>query len=275
MRPRFVLICFSVWLLSACTGLFFYPQNRLLRTPAQLNLAYEDVYFSTTDAVRLHGWWLPAQTEAQGTVVFLHGNAENISTHIANVAWLPAVGFNVFLFDYRGYGLSQGEPDLDGLHKDVEAALATVIQRKKGSPNIVLFGQSLGASLAITSLSTSAYQDGVCALVIDSSFVGYREIVREKLADFWLTWAFQWPLSLGINDVYKPLTDISRISPIPVLIIHGTADRVIPAHHARRLYAAAKKPKQLWLVPGSGHIQSLNHANIRQRLLEYLRACTF
>lgn len=270
---RLVFICLCVLLLSACTGLFFFPQNHLLRTPAQLNLAYEDIYFDTIDRVRLHGWWLPAPTDALATVVFLHGNAENISTHIASVAWLPAARFNVFLFDYRGYGLSQGVADLDGLHRDVEAALAMVIQRDDASPNLILFGQSLGASLAVTSLAASDYQNAVRALVIDSGFTSFRNIAREKLANFWLTWAFQWPLSLGFSNTYQPLEAIARISPIPVLIIHGTADQIIPVHHARQLYAAAKQPKQLWLVPDSQHIQSLKRATIRQRFLDYLRAC--
>ena len=264
-RPT--LLFFSVLLLNGCTGLFFHPQSQLLQTPAQLKLAYEDVYFTTDDAVQLHGWWLPASTEeVSGTVVFLHGNAENISTHIASVAWLPANGFNVFLFDYRGYGLSQGAPDLAGLHRDVEAALALVKQRVDVTPNLFLFGQSLGASLAVTSLVSQANRDTIRALVIDSAFASYREIAQEKLAAFWLTW-----LSLGINDTYRPLEAISRLSPLPVLIIHGTADQVVPIHHAQRLYAAAKQPKQLWLISGKEHIQSLSNAPVRQRLLDYLR----
>lgn len=271
---KFLCSFLSVLLLSSCTSLFFHPQTRLLRTPAQLNLTYEDVYFVTADAIRLHGWWLPTPTgEALGTVIFLHGNAENISTHLASVAWLPAEGFNVFLFDYRGYGMSQGTPDLEGLHQDVEAALTTVIQREGSSPNLILFGQSLGASLAITSLAASVHKKGVRALVIDSGFAGYRDLAREKLASFWLTWAIQWPLSLGIDDTYQPLMDIARLSPIPILIMHGTADKIIPPHHAQRLYAVAKYPKQLLLIPNSGHIQSLNNANVRQRLLNFLRAC--
>jgi len=271
MMQRLAFFLLTVLLLNACTHLFFHPQSRLVRTPAQLNLAYEDIYFTAADAVRLHGWWLPTQTETvQGTVLFLHGNAENISTHIASVAWLPGNGFNVFLFDYRGYGLSQGTPDLAGLHQDIEAALATVKQRVGDSPNLIVFGQSLGASLAITSVAVSAHRDLVRALVIDSAFTGYRDITQEKLASFWLTWALQWPLSLGINNTYRPLEAITHLSPIPILIIHGTADKTIPVHHAKRLYAAAREPKQLWLIPNQGHIQSLSRAEVRQRLLEYL-----
>ncbi|RKZ37583.1 MAG: alpha/beta hydrolase [Gammaproteobacteria bacterium] len=268
---RLLFLCLSILLLfTACTSLFFYPQTRLVRTPTQLGIAYENVYFMAADGVRLHAWWLPASIEkVQGTVLFLHGNAENISTHVKSVAWLPGKGFNVFLFDYRGYGLSQGTPHLKGLHLDVEAALTTVISRLGASSKLIVFGQSLGASLAITSLSTSAHKKLVNALVIDSAFSSYREITREKLANFWLTWAFQWPFSLSVNNTYRPLKEIARLAPIPILIIHGTADKIIPVHHAQRLYAAASEPKQLWLIPNQAHIQSLSRANVQQRLLEF------
>ncbi len=269
MMQRFILSFITILLLSSCSGLFFFPEKRLLRTPTQLNLVYEDVYFETIDKLRLHGWWLPTK-KPLATILFLHGNAENISTHIASVAWLPAAGFNVFLFDYRGYGLSQGEPNFKGLHQDVEAALATVKQRKDVSPNLILFGQSLGASIAITSLAASKYKESVRVLIIDSAFAGFRQIAREKLSDLWITWAFQWPLSLAFDNTYKPLEAISSISPIPILIIHGAADKVVPVHHAEQLYAAAKEPKKLWIVPNSGHIQSLNNMKIRQDLLDYL-----
>ncbi|RKZ60308.1 MAG: alpha/beta hydrolase [Candidatus Parabeggiatoa sp. nov. 3] len=268
------LIFLIVLPLNACTSVFFHPQSHLLKTPAHNNLAYQDIYFHTADMIRLHGWWLPAQNENLGTIVFLHGNAENISTHINSVAWLPAEGFNVFLFDYRGYGLSQGQPDLDGLHQDIEAALSWIRQYQHASPKIILFGQSLGASLAVTSLADSAHREIIQALIIDSGFTRYRDIAREKLAKFWLTWPFQWPLSLLINNRYQPLEAITRINPIPVLIIHGIADQIVPVQHAKRLHAAAKAPKQLWLIPNGKHIQSMNNPAIRQRLLDYLRHIT-
>ncbi|MCP4698813.1 MAG: alpha/beta hydrolase [Gammaproteobacteria bacterium] len=265
-----VLGIFILLALSACTGLFFYPQEHLRQTPARLGLAYRDVYFEAEDGVQLHGWWLPAPEEALGAVLFLHGNAENISTHLASVAWLPKAGFNVFLFDYRGYGRSQGEATLAGLHKDIEAALETITQKFASQP-VILFGQSLGGSLAITALAASARRQQVCGLVTDSAFSSYRDLFREKLAGFWLTWPLQWPLSLTVNNAYQPLRAISEISPIPVLLMHGARDRVVPVHHARDLYAAAGPPRQLWIVPAKGHIQALRTEKNRRRLLRFLK----
>ena len=111
-------------LISGCTHLIFQPLKPHLIDPAQHGIVAEEHYFTTKDKVRLHGWLLPAQGESRGTLLFLHGNAENISTHIRSVWWLPKHGYNVFLFDYRGYGRSEGNPTLDGSLLDLRAAMA-------------------------------------------------------------------------------------------------------------------------------------------------------
>jgi alpha-beta hydrolase superfamily lysophospholipase len=143
-------------LLAGCTGLIFQPLTDHLLTPDRIGLAWRDVAFTTADGVRLHGWFLPASAPRQGSVLFLHGNAENISTHIASVAWLPDAGFDVLLFDYRGYGRSAGRPSLDGLQRDFDAALGTLLAMPEVDPQrVVVFGQSLGGALAITALASS------------------------------------------------------------------------------------------------------------------------
>ncbi len=258
-------------LCAGCTRFFFMPQPQLVRTPTEIGLDYEDVQFTAADGVRLHGWWLPAEKTALGSVVFFHGNAENISTHIASVYWLPAAGFNVFLMDYRGYGLSEGEPSLPGLHADAMAALQTVMERTDiDTSRVVVLGQSLGAAVAINALAQSPYRTRFKALIVDSGFAGHRQIAREKLAAFWLTWPLQWPLSLTVSDAFDPVRVIAGIAPVPLLIMHGTGDTVIPIEHARQVFALAREPKALWEIPGAQHIQALSDVEIRRRLLAYL-----
>ena len=111
-----------VLLLQGCSSLFFYPMEPWVQNPARQGLDYEDVVLIHPDGLRIHGWWLPARGTARGTVYFLHGNAQNISTHLMNVHWLPERGYNVFLLDYRGYGLSEGDPDLEGAQAAVVVA---------------------------------------------------------------------------------------------------------------------------------------------------------
>ncbi len=258
--------------LAGCNGLFFHPDDTHVSTPCALGLTYCDVYFGSSDGIKLHGWFLPASGEALGTVLYLHGNAQNISTHIHNVSWLPERRFNVFLMDYRGYGASEGEPDIGGIHKDVASAIDYLVETAPIDPDrLIVFGQSLGGSVAIHSVATSPYRRHIKALVIEGTFSGYQQIFREKLADFWLTWPLQWPLSLAVSDKFNPLDAIAQVTPIPVLIIHGENDPIVPVYHARQLYQAAGQPKDLWIVPGGGHIEAFVHACYRERLVAYLR----
>jgi hypothetical protein len=259
-------------LLPSCTSLFFQPMRQHVRTPDQIGLAWHDVWFEADDGVRLHGWFLPAQTPSRGTILFLHGNAENVSTRIGSVAWLPVEGFNVFLIDYRGYGLSEGVPTLDGLHRDVEAAIAKVFTLGGvDKERVAIFGQSLGGSVAITALARSPDKEKIRALIVEGAFAGYRRITREVLGRAWLTWPLQWPLSFAVDDEYRPIERIAQISPTPVLIIQGEEDAIIPATHAEALYKAAGEPKALWLVPGAGHMGVFRSPEYRRRLLEYLK----
>jgi hypothetical protein len=257
--------------LGACTGVIFQPMHELVLTPDQIGLEYEEVDFEAADGVRLHGWFLPAQAPRRGSILFLHGNAQNISTHIASVAWLPAQGFDVLLFDYRGYGRSGGSPSLAGLHLDFEAALEALLARPEiERDTVIVFGQSLGASLAITALAASPRRQQVRALVVEGGFTSYRALAREKLAGFWLTWPWQAPLALTIDDRYRPIDVIGELAPLPLLIVHGEADQVVPPDHAIALYEAARPPKTLWLVPGAGHIAAFTTSANRATLVGYL-----
>lgn len=258
-------------LLAACTGLIFQPLSDHLITPDRIGLAYRDVEFAAADGVRLHGWFLPASAPREGSVLFLHGNAENISTHIASVAWLPGAGFDVLLFDYRGYGRSAGRPTLAGLHRDFAAALETLLAMPEvDAGRVVVLGQSLGGALAITALADSPLRQQVRGLVVEGAFTSYRTLAQEKLAAFWPTWPLQWPLSLTIDDRYRPIDAIAELAPLPVLIIQGEDDLVVPPAHGKALFAAAGAPKQLWLLPGTGHIQAFATLANRRRLRAWL-----
>lgn len=215
-----IVVIFS----SACSGMIFQPEKRYFLDPKKaedaLDIKLENVYFKSSDGTQLHGWFLPSRAgKKKGTIMFLHGNAQNISTHIRFVWWLPQNGYDVFIFDYRGYGRSEGEPTLEGVHLDVQSAMATLLARKDIHPDkLVLYGHSLGGALSITSLADSPYRDRFKLLIVESAFSSYRSVAREVLGNFWLTWLFQYPLSWTIRDDYKPVEAISRISPIPILL---------------------------------------------------------
>ena len=257
--------------LGGCTGVFFHPGAAHVRTPAQLGLAFEDTVLRSADGETLHAWWLPAAGPPRGTVLFLHGNAENISTHLSAVHWLPGRGFQVLLLDYRGYGRSTGTPTVAGALRDVDAAMAHLLQRPDvDAGRIALLGQSLGGSLAAWYAARGSHRDRLRAVVIDSAFSSYRDIAREKLdAVWWLSW-LKGPAGWTIDDDFSPVSAIADIAPRPVLFIAGGRDRIVPAHHSERLFAAARAPKTYWEFPEAGHIQALHLPEGRDRLVAYL-----
>lgn len=263
-----LLICSG---LSGCTSVFLHPNsvqyfaNRPLGTPAQ------DVWIDARDGSRLHALYLPAQGTPRGTLLHLHGNAENLSSHVHMVTWLPAHGYAVLALDYRGFGRSNGKTSVDAIHEDAEDALAWLAsQDPQTTGPLIVFGQSIGASVAIRFVAQSPLRERVAAVIADSPFASYRGIAREKLGMLWLTWPLQWPLSFLISDRYAAIDVVADISPIPLLLLHGERDNVIDASHSQRLFDAAGEPKALWPIPEGGHIDSMHRESLRAQLLEYL-----
>jgi len=263
-----LLLCLG---LSGCTSVFLQPdhvqyfQNRTLGTPV------EDVWLAARDGSQLHALYLPAQGTPRATLLFLHGNAENLTSHIYAVKWLPAQGYSVLALDYRGYGRSQGDKSIDAVHEDAESALAWLVARDAGARSpLIVYGQSLGGSVAMRLAATSPLREHIAAVIADSAFASYRDIAREKLGQVWLTWPLQWPLSLLISDRYSAIDVIDRISPIPLVLIQGERDVIVDTRHAQRLYAAAGEPKQLWMVPEGRHIDAVSREPVRARFLDFL-----
>ncbi|WP_372965841.1 alpha/beta hydrolase [Marinobacter sp.] len=260
---------------GGCSSVFFFPDNTIYITPDRLNLEYEDVYLNTTDGETLHGWWLPSLLDepAKGTVYYLHGNAQNISAHILNAAWLPEQGFNVFTIDYRGYGQSTGAPDIEGALHDVETGLRWLARHNSNTKQpLIILGQSLGGALGLVLASEWQQRNeepGLNSVILDGTFSGFRYIAREKLSSFWLTWPFQIPLSWTIPGDYEGTDKITSISPVPLMIIHSTRDSIIPFHHGVMLYDAAAQPKQ-FLQTDTPHAATFIIPAYREAVLEFI-----
>jgi len=268
---RRLAVFFLVLCLSACTPVFFQPHNVIVSTPGLYGIDYQPVELRAADGTALFAWFMPARGEAKATVLYLHGNAENISAHFANVAWMPAAGFNVLALDYRGYGGSEGRPSLAGVQLDIDAAMRALLERPDVDPErIIVFGQSLGGALAIHYVAHSAYRSHICAVIADSAFADYRLVAREKMADLFLTWPFQWLPNFTIDNDYSPVASVHALSPIPLLLIHGERDGIVAPHHSQLLFESAQQPKAFWSIPDSGHIQALRSSSVRKRLTAFL-----
>ncbi|MDO8990513.1 MAG: alpha/beta hydrolase [Sideroxyarcus sp.] len=245
------LLLLPLVLCGCLQDVFYQPDNVLYSTPKDAGLAYEPVLFQSKDGTRLSGWFIPATgyadpKKAKGTVIHFHGNAQNMTAHWAFVQWLPERGYNLFVFDYRGYGASEGKPDPKGVFEDSNSAVNYVRARPDVNPDrLLLLGQSLGGASAIDVLG-SGNRQGVKAIVVESTFFSFSSIASDKVS------------SAGslMDDTYSPERYIDKLSPTPFLLIHGTADPVIPYRHALRLIEKAHEPKQLVTINGGSHTEA-------------------
>ena len=250
---------------SGCSALLFHPERQQTPNPLAERFSPQDVYFPSADGETLHGWLFNAKN-AKATVLVFHGNAGNISTHVNSVLWLVQSGFNLFVIDYRGFGISTGKPDVAGVHRDGLAAFKHLLTLPGvTSTRIAILGQSLGGSVATYVAATAPERKQLSLLLLDSSFFSYQQIAREKLANVFITWPFQYPLSWLFNDDYSPGKWIGKVT-TPIVIIHDRNDKVVPYHHGEQLFAAAGEPKAMLTTSGFGHISSFAEAVIRNKI---------
>lgn len=270
LKAGLVAACLAASLcLSGCAqNLFYQPDNILYDTPNNAGLSFDEVSFNSPDGTLLTGWFIPAKgvpdpKQAKGTVIHFHGNAQNISAHWRFAQWLPEHGYNLLAFDYRGYGTSQGSPNVKGVFEDSIAAINYVRQRPDVNPDkLVIFGQSLGGTNAIAAVGADN-KNGIRAVIIEATFSSYSAIASDKVSG----------AGYLMNDDYSAERYIANISPIPLVLIHGTNDKVIGLKHSEKLFALAGEPKQLIVVPGGGHIQAFAPQFVKTyqtQLLEFL-----
>ncbi len=238
-------------LLSSCSSLMYYPKSQQFVDPARFNLKPEDVYFKNKEGQTLHGWWFQSSTKvAKGTWVYFHGNAENLTSHFLALSWLPAEGYNYFIFDYPGYGKSEGKPDPYHNVISGNAALEWVNRNKDPNP-LIVYGQSMGSIIAMRTAIEMKNKIPIQIVIADGSFSSFQRIARKKLAQHWLTWIAQPFVYVLLSDRWAP--DVEELSPTPLLVLHGENDFVIELEHGKRVYQDAREPKAYLSLPEGGH----------------------
>lgn len=266
---RFTPLVFILFLAS-CGNLLFVPIKQYPVTPENAGILYEDIFIKAEDGVTIHGWKMHADDKTAGTIIFFHGNGDNVSTQMPNTFWLAKEGYDLYVFDYREYGQSQGEADLDGTINDMELMIGHVANELPEDEKMIVMGHSLGGAMSIYAVAHSSHRDKIKALITVEAFSDYHDVTQEALSKSWLLWLFQWPLSFTIDNSYRPLDSIGLISPIPVAIIHSESDEMIEMYHAEALFEAAREPKKLILID-SNHSNVFVTKNNRQILFDYLK----
>lgn len=219
--------------------LVFYPEvdREVAATPALAGLQYEDVHLETSDGINLHGWYIPAP-QTRGTVLFLHGNAGNISHRLDSIEMFHRLGYSTLIFDYRGYGNSSGVPTEQGTYRDAEAAWRYLTGQRHAC-RIILYGESLGGAVA----AWLASRERPAALVIASGFTSVPDLGQQLYPYLPVRW---------LARIRYDMREYLRSVTAPVLIAHSPEDDIIPFEHGRALYAAANPPKQFLELAG-GH----------------------
>ncbi len=228
------VLCFS----GCLSHVLYHPSREFRGTPADLGLPYEWVALEAADGARLSAWWVPADSP-RGVLLFCHGNAGNISDRLDSIRIFNRLGLSLFIFDYRGYGKSSGSPSEKGTYRDSEAAWNYLIQvRQKDPHKIVVFGRSLGGSIAAWVSQVHKPQ----ALILESTFTSLQEAARDRLPGLFV--------KLFVPDQYRTLQYL-RMVHCPVLILHSRKDEIIPFRNGEALYAAASEPKEFVEIHGS------------------------
>ncbi|MCE9551896.1 MAG: alpha/beta hydrolase [Planctomycetes bacterium] len=205
------------------------------------NLKFEDVFLEAADGTRLHGWFCPNES-ARAVVLVLHGNAGNLSHRQERMRLLQQrLGVTAMIFDYRGYGRSEGLPTEAGVLDDARAARRWLAKKTDIEEwQVVLMGESLGGGVAVD----LAAQDGAAGLVLESTFTSLPDVAARQL-----------PYTLAPYLMRNQFQSLEKIGNYrgPLLMAHGDQDSLVPLEQAHRLFAAAHEPKRLMTIPDAGH----------------------
>ena len=258
-------------LLSACgnlSSLLFHPSQEYFSTPQADT--YQEITLETEDGERLVNWFIPSSTPSKGIILFLHGNAQNISTHYHSVRWLPSKGYSLFLLDYRGFGLSTGTPNLPGAFKDIKAAHKWLSENYP-EQRLILLGQSMGAAFSI---AYGAIYDKKLTpfthVIAEAAPESWPGIASEVMRRHWLTYSFSLPAKL-IDDSFDPIDHIQKLDAESLMLIYSPDDQVIPYAHGQRLQELVDG-KAHWLQTSGPHISAFAKEEYRKAVIDFLES---
>ena len=273
---------------TSCNHLFYYPQKDVLYPPENFGIIYEPKTFTSLDGTKLNAWYFPAQSgekkskinkDPKGTIIQFHGNAENMTSHYLSLAWLIHEGYNLFSFDYRGYGKSEGEPTPEGTVKDGVAAIREILKDERTSAKskiLVAWGQSLGGAIMQRSIEELAEDERkrLHLVVLDSTFSSYKTVAASTLRKSAVTWLIS-PLAYILVSNSYGAEKFYKSNQSAVLIVHDELDNVVPYSNGKDINHKIESPnKTFWHPRIGGHVRTFaaDQPEWRQKLLQFLES---
>ena len=217
--------------------LLYQPWKPIGNNPGQLGMEYRDIRLVTEDGVHLGAWFVPGEA-GRPVVLVCHGNAGNISNRIETLYVYRSLGYGVFIFDYRGYGESEGSPDEEGTYRDGKAAWDYIIGNNLATEDqIIVLGRSLGGGVA----SWLATEVSPAGLILESTFTSVPDLAK-KMYPF-------LPVGYLTRNRYETLKRLPLLA-CPVLVVHSPSDEIIPFRHGQKLYEQARDPRRFLQITG-------------------------
>ena len=270
-------IIFACALTLSCNGVFYQPSKEELFRINRDVLYYEDFYYQNSVGNTLHGRYFPAANDSgliekdsvKGLFVQFHGNAQNLTTHFIGLIWVIERGYDLVVFDYSGYGNSEGFPERRQLVDDGLVTLEHIWQNYPAShKEFYAVGQSLGGAVLTPTLAEWDKSDSVDLIVIDASFHSYRSIANSVLSRQWWTWWMQPLTWVLVSDAYAPEDYYNEIKDMPMIVTHCKEDKVIPFEFGEAVYSKSKSNKKFLPFEGCRHIDAISrHRKENQNLL--------
>jgi uncharacterized protein len=274
MKP--IRLCLSIFCLclTACEAYLYVPDGQFYYNPADLGLVPEEIWLTNDQGLKLHSWYFRHRSEepTRAVFAFFHGNAQNLSAHWKMLNWLPDHPYDFYIFDYQGYGRSEGSPSIENTVSDGHVFLRKAHELANGLPLVVL-GQSLGGAVAMRTLIDLRDEIQPRLLIADSTFHSYTEVVKAVLVARGLGWMIGALGPMIAADTYAPGEAIANLVPTPMLVVHGTSDKAVPFQLGERIYSIAQDPKDFWIVPNGNHIDAFSSRHnglYRNKLIELL-----
>ncbi len=263
---NFFKLLFFCLILSGCTSLIYQPDKFLYAHPDQFKTKFDNFTFSSIDGTKLSAWKLISKTKnPKKLLIYFHGNAQNLTSHFVNTVWMTEYDYDILIFDYRGYGLSDGVPNPKSVAEDGLAFLnySYTEFKKGGYEKFIIYTQSLGGAVALKSLEDFSHRNEISLLVLDSTFLSPRDVARDKTNRL---------MKYLVSDDYTANPELKHLT-MPVLSIHATEDFVIAYFLGKDLFDSIPNPKkEFWTldVKGHGDVFFVENQKYREKFLKYV-----